>query len=575
MADQQDPSTQAPGAASTQEPSLSEQIAAHNNAVDTAEGGDAPAAATTPPATPPTPLAPPPPPVDEAEAAKDAAFAADKGPEKPGSETPAAEAPATDTALAPAPAKADAALEGSFRFAPDISLDDFTQSKTAFLEQYEVPQPVMDLLDLAESKLQDTSGFEEYGGKTRVDETFSALDSLYESNIEGSSGSEIPVPNVKPLLQLLTTKYKNEFSGIAAEIMMADSLKYKGASVLQELLMDVFTLTPSQLGQVHNFLVHQTPLPKIEDRVSLPAGIDEKLKDAYWRLSERRRYEIESMAKELAQLEADVPTLDAYYKKEGERKLAELHETMADEIAMLRDVQAGIDSTNQMRAATDRQREADREAFNVELQTEYLTETFEISENFATAISAQLTFLDESMRLTSARDISARVANALAFRYDDEFKYHEEPTAKIYADQLKKEGIKFDFAKGSHLLHEHLLAVRKVKVLKRTNGSPEAIAAAEREKAKVLKEIKAGQVELLGQIATKYVASASGALEEKIAKTAEKKQAARARTAYVGAPAPGRDSLDKVNADRKALNERIDREAAEGGGYDDVLFDRS
>lgn len=511
--------------------------------------------------------------------------------EEPAKEdAPAGEQPAGE-ALVPA---GEETVAGTYVFTPELPIEKFQEQKAAYLNEYAVTPEIEQMFEYLEQQrfslseqLASVSGgeaaaapakeavFEPYGGEARVSKVMKAFDRLAEVDIEGRVGSEVPVPNAKPVIEFLkTTHSQPQVSAIASELLMSDSMKYRGHSVFDEVVMDIFHVGPQKMVDIYNYLIHNQPLPEIGRADSLPAGIDETLKDAYWAQPERKRFVLESMAKEIAQIESDLLGMDPFYKAEASDKLIDLKASFADEMQTLVQIQKGIDATKTQEQITQRQQYDAAAVFSRELQTEYLTEVFGMSESFIAVIAPQLTFLDEGKRVSFARNIVARVAAALSFLYDDSFAYVADPSADVYAAQFKEEGISFDFAKGRELLHKHLLACRKIKVLKQTNSGEAAIELATRDKNAVMKEIKAGQAEITGQITALYVKSAGTALKDKVNEAAGKKQAVRRIVNTPGGVAPSKDSPEKVERDRQALNARIDRELAEGDDLADIVFDR-
>lgn len=567
--------------------SIADEIAAHNARID--EGGadeeietvlDDPEAGAAP-ATEEA-AAPAPPAAEEEEG---------KGNEPAGEEKPAGEALQTVD---------EEVVAGTYVFTPDLPIEKFNEQKAAYFEEFEVTPEVTQMFDYLETQIQNYSSmvesvegaepgkvkvvpaakaaeiaFEPYGGPARVEKTMTALKRLVEINIDGNAGNEIPRPNAKPVVELFKTDYSREFSEIAAEILMSDSMRYPGASVFQEVVMDVFHVSPQKFGDVYNYLIHNAPLPEYGTAESLPAGIDETLRDAFWAKPERMRFELESLANEIAQLERDMGNLDSYYKEEAQKKLTPLKEKFADEIQQLVQIQKGINSTKSTEQITQRQQADAAAVFSRELEQEYLGETFDLSQGFVDVIAPQLTFLDEKMRTSYARSLVARVASALSFLYDPRtFAFVADPAADVYAAQFKEEGITFDFVQGRELLYKHLLACRKVKVIKQAGLGQASLDEAEREKKAILKEIKAGQTEIIGQMTALSVTSAGTALKKKVDEAAGKKQAVRRIVNTAGGVAPAKDSPDKVARDRAAHNARIDAETDQGDDLADIVFDR-
>lgn len=455
----------------------------------------------------------------------------------------------------------------AFQFTENSDWDTFLSERNAYLESVEITPQLQTILDRQDALLTERasqiSEFESFGGVETAKEIVTSFNKLFESELKEGDAQ----PNAAPLVQTLQKQVPGEFSAIAAEMFASDSLKYKGQSVFEEILIDQFGADEKKVQAIADFLsapnaslpVPQTPTPK---------GVDSKLVDAWADVGEVKRFEIESLLEEIAEKAAERDAEDnPYLKQTLEAELGEKQKQLNAEISLLQKVQNGIDSQKQQVATAQRRQFEARAQFEQRVEQSYLKDIFNLADSFAKDLAPKLSFVDETAQLSASRDILARVQNALAFGYDADGKMVEDPHAERFAKQLQDEGVKFDFAKGRNLLHSYLQATRKVELLtdkvNRRQASPPALEQARRERENLMRDIKTEYRELQGQLSAKYVKSAGNALKSKVDKIAGDKQKARAVVVKGAAKSQSAGGGD-VSRDIAAYNKRRAAEIANG-----------
>lgn len=422
-----------------------------------------------------------------------------------------------------------AAETGELSITPDADFETFTKEKAAYLETVEITPQLQAILDRQEAEI---TAARQNSAQTELSEsaskTINAINQLFETEIVNNE----VVPNAKPIVEVLRTEYANEFPTIVREAFQADSTKYQGLSMFEEVLVDTFGANEQQLANIELYLknpAHTLPIAQSD----LPPGIDEKFSEAYRDIPEVKRFEIQSLVEDIARLEKELAAEEnEYYKKTISEQIGTVQAKLNAEISTLQKIQVGIDSQKAQQAAAARQRQEAYQRFETKTLETYNGEIFGMADNFVQELAPKLTFVEGEAQSAQARNILARIQNSLAFTYTvdqkGEVQFISDPTADYYAKQLLAEGVKFDFQKGRNLLQDHFKAVRKLEFLEASKASPAAIENAKRAKNNLLKDIKTEQLELLGQITSKYVQSSNKALEQKVKAVADKKQKARA-----------------------------------------------
>lgn len=383
-----------------------------------------------------------------------------------------------------------------------------------------------------------------------------ALDSMYET-IKDEETGQMTI-NPAPVVELFRTDYKNEFPVLAKAMLASDSMKYQGQSMMEEFMIDTFGVEKFQnmMGYAHANI----PLPTLPTGIALPSIVPETHKEAYFGLAEVKRFEIEGLSTAIADLTERLKDAAEYNKAELEQELGEKKAKLNAELQVIEDRQFRINQEREGKAREQRQAAENQARFQQAVIAEYNTEIFGMADAFSADLAPRLTFADAAAQTGLARDINTRVFNALAFTVNDDGSYGVDPMADYYANQLKEEGIKFDFARGRELLQRHHAATATLVQLKNTPGTSQMqIERAEKAKRNVMFEIKSNHSELLGQISKKYVKGTTKALEEKVNEQMSKKQAARPRIGGNGVTASPKglstkDAIKKYNQAVAAKN---------------------
>lgn len=436
---------------------------------------------------------------------------------------------------------------GEFQFTENADLDTFLTEADQALENVDLsgaPEvlAVIDRLKTEVTTLRSQS-FEAFGGKEEVEKVLTPFQRIYETIEEGGSLE----PNVKPLVEFMTKEYANELPVISRELFMQDSRKYQGLSLFQEVLTDAFPgTTPEKLNQINAFLQANTPLPI--PKVDRPAFLDEKLEKAWAKIPEVKRFQIETLAAEIEQLEADLPDVSSYGRKEAEDRIGQKRAELAAEMQMVQDAQAGIDARTENEQRAQRQQAEARAKFERDTYSEYMTENAGLMDQAAKELAPKLDYLDEGMQMGFARNMMARVGSALAFIINDDGSFGEDAMAEYYAKQMKEEGVEFDFNKGRELLQKQYKQKRIVAALKADrNASPKAVEAAEKTYRQILSDIAAERIDLIGQLATKTVNSSNNALKKKAENLQKKKAVSRVTPRGAGAGTGQKQSLSDID----------------------------
>lgn len=462
----------------------------------------------------------------------------------------------------------------AFEFTADADFEKFQEERKAYLETVDISPELQTILDRQDKEIEaarSTSAQIEGLGKVEsIVKMASAVSELFDAEIVDGKA----VPKTEPLIAFMRENFKHEFTPLAVDILAGPSVKYRGATMFEQVLMDEYGAKPEQLVAVTKFLETGVDLPVPPPGVRLPSSVDESLKEAWYKVPELKRFEVEGLTKEIADLEKELkdPDTSSYDKDAIKERLGEKREKLAIEVDSIKDKQSSI---NSIKAAEERREQQDRAAvqeFVGKVITEYNTNLFTLSETAAKDLAPRLTYIDADQQIGEARDKLARVANALSFRYDDEGNIEEDPVAEHYAKQLTEEGIAYDFNKARNLLKDQFKATWKLQFLRETGGSPGAIDKAETKLRSINADIKTEQKEILGLIAEKRVTSTNKALEKKVKSAQAKKQAVAPKIG--GQPAIARrgpDSTKKINEDIAAYNRQISEEEPD---LEDIVFDR-
>lgn len=460
-----------------------------------------------------------------------------------------------------APAETAEAAEPEVTIAKDAPLDEFNEQIDAYLETVEVTPEIQTIIDRLRTENAAVAELDAVGGKENLVKFGTALTRLFETEIEPSGTIKV---NAAPLITELRTAYKDEFRPIMEEGLSTDSTKYQGATLLEEIMIDSFG--GEKATKMLAYAMADDPLPITPPNLLMPHGLDDSHKEAYLRLSEPKREQIQSLVDKIVELTEESKDATAWRQSEIAAELRESQGILDDEYQSIKDKQQVLNNERERTATTQRQQAEKAAEFRTRVATEYNSELFAMDDALVADLAPRLSYADADTQVAQARNITARIKNALAFGFDENGGVLADPLAERYAKQLVEEGVKFDFAKGRELLQRHYKATEKVTQLKLMNANPLFIERATRERNAIMFDIKTEQKVLVGQLASKYVKSNSAAIGKQVDEIRQKKQAVRSITSgkpetRVTRPAP----KDEI----AAFNAKVAKAAANG----DELFE--
>lgn len=453
----------------------------------------------------------------------------------------------------------EAAVEQIVTFAETDTPEEFAEKKKAVLEAVDLSTApeIKALIEHQDARIEALSTqagvVEGIANAETVVKFGQAVNSLYETET-GENGE--PIAKTDQFVNFLRTEMKNEYRPIAEAMFASDSMKYEGLNVWEEMLIDM--VGQDKAIKISNFAKTDVPLPVVPDSFQLPSVVDDKNREAYFRLSEPKRFAINSLLTDISEMEAEFKDAADWRKEEIGPKLHDARESLKDELFAIESNQRNLDTDRAQKAAAERYQQERAVEFRSSVNTAYNAELFGIIDTFANELAPKLTYADTDTQLSQARNVMARVQNALGFVIEDDGRFTDDPLANHYAKQLSDEGIKFDFAKGRELLQRHYRAVEKLESLQKRKASPQAIEVAQKEKNRVTFDLKTEQKALMGQLSTKYVSSNAAAMTKQVDAIKAKKQIGRVtpngKAVTEKRTAPVKDQIAEYNKKVAASN---------------------
>jgi hypothetical protein len=418
--------------------------------------------------------------------------------------------------------------DAEFKLDTDIPFEEFEEQKRAYLETVEVTPELQAILDRQEAEIaaarEQTTVFEAAGNRETVQKVAVALGRLFETDLDPVSGTL--TVNAAPLITELRTAYRDEFRPIMEEGLSQDSMKYQGASILEEILIDSFGADKAQ--KMIAFGQAAEPLPVTPPHLLLPAGLEDSHKEAYLRLSDAKRSYIQALVDDVTDLREEISDATEWRKEEIAADLREKQALLDDEYYAIKTIQQNLNGERARAATAMRQQSEQVARYRHQVHAEYNKELFELADTLVADLAPRLTYADGDSQVSQARNIMARVNNALAFNIGLDGSVEPDPMADFYAKQLASEGVKFDFSKGRELLQAHYKATEKLTALKLRNANAHQLELATRERNKIMFDIKVEQKTLLGQLSSRYVKSSASAIGKQVTNLQAKKQAVKA-----------------------------------------------
>ena len=472
----------------------------------------------------------------------------------PAKEKPAEDDADDDNSGEEPPATENAAPYNEKAVAASLAVADLTklaEAKKQIFDGLDMPADVKAYIDRQDALLADFSS-QSASAATAV-KAGQAIDKLYETNLVNG----VPTPNAKPIVDYIFEDLRNEVPFIAQEIFERDSVKYPGMSVFQEKLSDYYGgITPEKMTAVDRFLSANAPLPVI--KADRPAFVEEKNAEAWNSLSEPKRFSVEAIAAEIAELQDRQKNASEYAKEELDQDIAERKRALSDELSLVGEKQNNLNYQKAQTATAQRNQQQATLAFAEKVNTQYTTEVFDLADTFVKDLAPKLSFVDSKMQVPMARNMLARVQNALSFGIETDGSFVDDPFATRAAKELTEEGVKVDFKAARLMLQKHYSATVKVSILTERKASPKAIEIAQNEKRGVMNEIRATYKEVLGQIGQNTSASANKAIENKVADITSKRTVSRITPRGEGAGQRAKQpTLADINAEIKRFNVNV------------------
>lgn len=444
--------------------------------------------------------------------------------------------------------------------APDVIQDKVKQ----VLEGYDLEQApeIKGLIEFQQAQLAERDAklneFSNIANPQVVVKVASALSAMLETDLDPATGQTSV--KVEPLINLLREDYTEEFKPIAEAALRTPSTRYEGANLFEELLIDEFGIEKAQKMVAYG--TANIPLPVMPANLALPEGVDERFKEAYFRLPEVKKFDIEGLVSDISQLEKDIKDSPDYLKTELATKHTELRSRLDAELHAIENTQKVLDGERAAATRLEQERIESNDRFHRTVFSTYTRSLVDIEDAFAQELAPKLTYADADTQLSQARNIMTRISNAFSFEIRSDGTFQEDPAADRYAKQLAEEGVKYDFAQGRRLLQSYYKATATVEALKERKAGQARIDYAQGELDKLRYDVKTEERVLLGQLTQRYVKSNGQAMAKQVAAVREKKQIARTPTSgRFAAPPAGSGDVDK---DLAAYNRRIRAGIASG-----------
>lgn len=467
---------------------------------------------------------------------------------------------------AEAPEGAEAAAETSETpvvvIRPDMTLEEVQEAEAALIEQFELTPEFQQLNDYKSAKIAELSAqlepFAATGNVETIAEIAAGFARMWETEVDPVTG--VATVNPVPALNAIRKAYSQEFRPLMEAGLSAASDKVPGATIFEEIMIDIFGGEKAET--MLKYGRQGEPLPIIPANLLMPQGLDESHKEAFVRLSDVKREQIQRLVNEINDLQDAQEEASDWRKDEIAMEIRERKALLDDEFQAIKDKQQLLNNDRERQALAQRQEAARVAEFRTKVAEEYNTELFGLADALVADLAPRLSYADGDTQVSQARNIMARINNALAFSISEDGRVVEDPMASRYAKQLVDEGVKFDFAKGRDLLQKHYQATEVLTQLKLRNANPLQIEKATRDRNKIMFDIKTEQKVLVGQLASKYVKSNAAAIGKQVGELQAKKQAVRAITN--GKPETSVKRLDPKDEIAR-YNRELERQRATNG----------
>jgi hypothetical protein len=437
---------------------------------------------------------------------------------------------------------AAAAAAGEFKFTENADDETFEKEVADYLETVEITPEMQAILDrrVAQVEALRTTAGTAAAPDADTERHMTAFNKLVDFREDPDTRSF--VPDTSELIALLEKDYSKELPQVIIDLNSRASGKYPGHTLYEEFIRDAFELTPEGMENLDYFFKNkgQFPTPAF-----VPEGINKNFLGAFWNSPDR-----EQILAEVDKLNF-VITDDASTNEEKSRAQFEL----ANINKRLGQVQAGLDAQDEKIKFAKQQQGVAREQITKAAEASYLNTSVELTRAFGQKLSKSFEgILDATGASVTGLSYASLIQQALT---DDEW-------SKYAQEDLTKQGIAFDWAKGRAALDKLYDVERKIADLTAVKANARAIELAKRDKLSVLQEISTLETELAGKIVKKVVSGHTTTLKTKVQNT-KKAPAVRPKVNAGGAQNTARTNFDDMSlADlRKAA---IDAEKARNGG---------
>lgn len=398
----------------------------------------------------------------------------------------------------------------TFEFTADADDETFARESEEFLSRFEDSpemEKVKQIVDGYKSRFESASAvnteIENYGGIETVRRTQSAIDDMVSRSRQDG---EIFVPETASFRKMMQEHYPNEYFQIFNDELGQESKKYAGLTQMEELVAEGFGFKSPQAVEklVHFLHKKESSVPSY-----LPAGIDEKVGEAFWKAVDRR--DIEAKLAGINDVLAYVMSgdgddiYDATDKAEAQRDLDAINKKLAQ-------IQVGLNADKQAAADAQNKQVQARQEFENSVMASYQTDAITLEREFSDKISARLTMFGEhsaAAKLT-ARSMATLVRDALS---------ENEEFAKAARTDLKEMGVSYDWQKGFAALDRLYQINREIKSKEANPNrtSPRSLEISKQTKANIIREIKAQETELVGKMMQIVQTGANVVLKSKAA----------------------------------------------------------
>ena len=418
-----------------------------------------------------------------------------------------------------------AAETPQFQFKAEMTDEEYAAEQQKYLEAYEITPEIQFMLDRQKAQIealqQQQNPYADLGTPELVPEVVSALEKLMTFREDPVTGKF--VPDATAIVSLLDTHFTKETPAVLMELAQKPSTRYGGLTMFQEFLVDYGQLDAQGFQNLQTFLDNRGrfPIPSV-----VPPGIDPRYSEAFWNSPDREAIE---EAVEASQMVLEDPMATDYDRQSAQLQL----NGIAQRLSM---IQAGLDAQKAAQQQQQNIAQQNRQIVEQQAEQSYVETSVQMLRNLSGEISKSLTMFDESGAQIAATAISKLVEAALT---DDQW-------SKYAQEDLAKQGIKFDWGRGRQVL-DRLWDQEKIIAFQKAQGAnPLAIQVAQKEKGKILQELRGLEQEFLGQLTKKLVTGNTAQLK-KAAAVKPKGSAVRPKVDNTGVPNTGGDVTDAMS----------------------------